>query len=121
MGITVVGSVAFDSIETPAGKRERCLGGAATYFALAASFFTEVRVIAVVGEDFGAEEEAVFTNAKSIRVELSGHGKEFFLGRVVLGKLERSQNPPDGFERLCVFEPKIPDAYPRRIFISCEH
>ena len=48
MAITVVGSVAFDSIETPAGRRERCLGGAATYFSLAASFFTDVRVIAVV-------------------------------------------------------------------------
>ena len=53
MAITVVGSVAYDSIETPAGRRERCLGGAATHFSLAASFFTDVRVIAVVGEDFG--------------------------------------------------------------------
>ena len=60
MAITVVGSVAFDSIETPAGRRERCLGGAATHFALAASFFTDVRVIAVVGEDFGPSQEAVF-------------------------------------------------------------
>src|ERR1700676_5235092 len=50
MAITVVGSVAFDSIETPAGRRERCLGGAATYFSLSASFFTDVRGIAVVGE-----------------------------------------------------------------------
>ena len=64
MAITVVGSVAFDSIETPAGRRERCLGGAATYFSLAASFFTDVRVIAVVGEDFGAEQEAVFRRAQ---------------------------------------------------------
>ena len=60
MAITVVGSVAYDTIETPAGKRERCLGGAATYFSLAASFFTDLRVIAVVGEDFGPEQEAVF-------------------------------------------------------------
>ncbi|MGH9590242.1 MAG: sugar kinase, partial [Terracidiphilus sp.] len=60
MSITVVGSVAYDSIETPAGRRERCLGGAATHFSLAASFFTDVRVIAVVGEDFGPEQEAVF-------------------------------------------------------------
>ena len=51
MAITVVGSVAFDSIETPAGRRERCLGGAATYFSLAASYFTSVRVIAVVASD----------------------------------------------------------------------
>ena len=57
MAITVVGSVAFDSIETPAGRRERCLGGAATYFSLSASFFTDVRVIGVVGEDFLPEHE----------------------------------------------------------------
>ena len=61
MSILVVGSVAFDSIETPQGRRDRCLGGAATYFALAASYFTDVRVIAVVGEDFTAEHEAVLT------------------------------------------------------------
>ena len=61
MAILVVGSVAFDSIETPHGKVDHCLGGAATHFALAASFFTDVRVIAVVGEDFLPKHEAVFT------------------------------------------------------------
>ena len=61
MAILVVGSVAFDSIETPHGKRAKILGGAATHFALAASYFTDVRVIAVVGEDFLPEHEAVFT------------------------------------------------------------
>ena len=54
MAITVVGSVAFDTVETPAGRIDRCLAGAATYFSLAASYFTDVRVIAVVGEDFTA-------------------------------------------------------------------
>ena len=61
MSILVVGSVAFDSIETPHGKVDHCLGGAATHFALAASYFTPVRVIAVVGRDFTAEHEAVLT------------------------------------------------------------
>ncbi len=61
MSILVVGSVAFDSLETPSGKRERVLGGAATHFALAASFFTPVRVIGVVGEDFLPEHEQVLT------------------------------------------------------------
>ena len=61
MSILVVGSVAFDSIETPSGAVDRCLGGAATHFALAASYFTQVRVIAVVGEDFTPEHEAVLT------------------------------------------------------------
>jgi sugar/nucleoside kinase (ribokinase family) len=60
MPILVVGSVAFDSVKTPFGEREHILGGSATYFSVAASFFTEVRVVAVVGEDFGPEEEAVF-------------------------------------------------------------
>ena len=53
MSITVVGSVAFDAVKTPFGARERMLGGAATYFALAASFFDEVHVVGRVGEDFG--------------------------------------------------------------------
>ena len=61
MPILVVGSVAFDSIKTPFGERDRVLGGSATHFSVAASFFTEVRVVAVVGADFGPAEEAVFT------------------------------------------------------------
>jgi cytidine kinase len=56
MAVTVVGSVAFDSLETPFGRRERIRGGAATHFALAASMFTEVRVVGVVGDDFGSDE-----------------------------------------------------------------
>ncbi|HYP29462.1 MAG TPA: PfkB family carbohydrate kinase [Blastocatellia bacterium] len=60
MSVLVVGSVAFDSIKTPFGERNRALGGSATFFSVAASFFTDVRVVAVVGEDFGPEEEAVF-------------------------------------------------------------
>ena len=58
--ILAVGSVAFDSIKTPFGEANRVVGGAATYFAIAASFFTEVRIVAVVGEDFGANVEKVF-------------------------------------------------------------
>ncbi len=64
MAILVVGSVAFDTVETPHGKRVKMLGGAATHFSLAASYFTDVRVIGVVGEDFGAEQEAVFDEAR---------------------------------------------------------
>ena len=79
MPITVVGSVAFDTVETPSGRRERCLAGAATYFSLAASFFSPVRVIAVVGQDFTATEEAVF-NAHKIdtRGIERAAGKTFF-------------------------------------------
>jgi sugar/nucleoside kinase (ribokinase family) len=60
MSILVVGSLAFDSVKTPFGERDHVLGGSATYFSVAASFFTHVRVVAVVGDDFGADEEAVF-------------------------------------------------------------
>lgn len=61
MSILVVGSVAFDTLKTPYGERQKILGGAATYFSLSASYFTDVRVVAVVGEDFTPENEAVMT------------------------------------------------------------
>src|ERR1700754_1108127 len=56
MALTVVGSIAFDAVKTPFGERERMLGGAATHFSLAASFFTEVRPVGPVGDDFGPEQ-----------------------------------------------------------------
>jgi sugar/nucleoside kinase (ribokinase family) len=56
MSLTVVGSIAFDSVVTPFGERERMLGGTAVHFSLAASFFTDVRVIGPVGDDFGDEQ-----------------------------------------------------------------
>jgi len=52
MPITVVGSIAYDSVQTPFGRRERMLGGAAVHFALAARFFDEVRVVGPVGGTF---------------------------------------------------------------------
>jgi cytidine kinase len=55
MSLTVVGSIAFDSVRTPFGERERMLGGSAVHFALAASFFTDVHVVGPVGDDFGSE------------------------------------------------------------------
>ena len=55
MSLLVVGSVAFDAVETPFGKREKMLGGSATHFSLSASFFTDVSVVGVVGGDFGEE------------------------------------------------------------------
>jgi len=112
MAITVVGSVAFDSIETPAGREERCLGGAATYFSLAASFFTDVRVIAVVGEDFGAEEEAVF---KARRIDTRGieraAGKSFFWEGSYLDNLNEAKTHITDLNVFAGFDPKIPDAY----------
>src|ERR1035438_4765545 len=112
MAITVVGRVAYDSIETPAGRRDRCLGGAATYFSLAASFFTDVRVIAVVGEDFGPEQEAVF-HARGIdtRGIERAVGKSFFWEGSYLDNLNEAKTHTTELNVFAAFEPKIPEAY----------
>ncbi|MGA2278278.1 MAG: PfkB family carbohydrate kinase [Terracidiphilus sp.] len=112
MAITVVGSVAYDTIETPAGKRERCLGGAATYFSLAASFFTDVRVIAVVGEDFGKRQEAVF-EARKIDTRGIEHtaGKSFFWEGSYLENLNEAKTHNTELNVFAAFNPKIPDSY----------
>jgi sugar/nucleoside kinase (ribokinase family) len=64
MSILVVGSVAFDRITTPFGTADRCLGGSATYFSVAASFFTDVNLVAVVGDDFTEKDAAIFKGRK---------------------------------------------------------
>ncbi len=80
MPITVVGSIAFDAVKTPFGERERMLGGAAVHFALAASFFEEVRVVGPVGEDFGeAELDVLRRRGVDVSdVERIAGGKTFF-------------------------------------------
>jgi sugar/nucleoside kinase (ribokinase family) len=80
VSLLVVGSVAFDAVETPFGKRERMLGGSATHFSLAASFFTDVSVVGVVGGDFGAEEFAVFRERgiDTTDLEVVSEGRTFF-------------------------------------------
>ena len=112
MSIVVVGSVAFDSIETPSGRVDHALGGAATHFALAASYFTQVRVIGVVGEDFTAANEDVL---KKRGVDTAGiehvAGKSFHW----TGSYTRTLNEADTLAtELNVFEtftPKIPASY----------
>lgn len=78
MSILVVGSVAFDNVKTPFGSRQKALGGSATYFSLAASFFADVQVVAVVGKDFGHKH---FRLLKSRGIDVSGierkEGKTF--------------------------------------------
>jgi sugar/nucleoside kinase (ribokinase family) len=80
MALTVVGSIAFDAVKTPFGERDRMLGGAAVHFSLAASFFTEVRPVGPVGDDFGAEQFEVLER-RGIRtedVERVAGGQSFF-------------------------------------------
>jgi len=112
MSILAVGSVAFDNITTPAGSAENVLGGSATYFALAASYFTDVRVVAVVGNDFTAEHESVL---KKRKVDTRGiehaAGKTFRWGGRYLENLNEAKTD---FTELNVFEkfqPRIPAEY----------
>jgi sugar/nucleoside kinase (ribokinase family) len=80
MSVTVVGSIAFDGVKTPFGVRERMLGGAATHFALSASFFDTVHVVGPVGEDFGPEHvEVLATRGTNVDdIEHVPGGKTFF-------------------------------------------
>jgi sugar/nucleoside kinase (ribokinase family) len=80
MSLTVVGSIAFDSVKTPFGERERMLGGAAVHFSLAASFFTEVRPVGPVGDDFGAAEFEVLERRGVVTddIERVEGGRSFF-------------------------------------------
>jgi sugar/nucleoside kinase (ribokinase family) len=112
MAILVVGSVAFDSIETPHGKRAKILGGAATHFSLAASYFTDVRVIGVVGEDFLPEHEAVFTKRGiDTRGIERAEGKTFHWTGAYAGTLAEAQTLGTDLNVFERFEPKIPAAY----------
>jgi sugar/nucleoside kinase (ribokinase family) len=112
MAILVVGSVAFDSIETPHGKVTKVLGGAATHFALAASYFTDVRVIGVVGEDFGAEQEAVFTR-RGIDIRGIEHapGLSFHWTGEYSGSLNEAKTLATDLNVFETFSPKIPAEY----------
>ncbi len=112
MSILVVGSVAFDSIETPHGSVDHCLGGAATHFALAASYFTDVRVIAVVGRDFTAEHEAVLTRRG---IDTQGieraDGLSFHWTGSYTGSLNEAKTLGTDLNVFSTFSPKIPAAY----------
>jgi sugar/nucleoside kinase (ribokinase family) len=112
MAILAIGSVAFDSIETPEGKRDRCLGGSATYFALAASFFTDVRIVAVVGEDFTPYEESRLTR-RGIDTQGLEHvpGKSFFWQGSYLQNLNEANTLATELNVFETFSPKIPKAY----------
>lgn len=111
MSLTVVGSVAFDALETPFGKRDKILGGAGTHFSLSASYFTDVRAVGVVGGDFSESEWAVFKrhNINTDDIEVVPDGKTFFWS----GRYEYDMNVAHTLDtQLNVFEtfqPKLSD------------
>src|SRR5829696_2589067 len=80
MSLVVVGSIAFDAVQTPFGQREKMLGGSAVHFSLAASFFTDVRIVGPVGDDFGDEHISVLTEREVVidDIEHVAGGETFF-------------------------------------------
>ena len=112
MSILVVGSVAFDTVETPHGKVENVVAGAATYFALAASYFINVRVVGVVGEDFGPEQEALFLG-RGIDIRGIEHapGKSFHWKGEYSGAMNEAKTLDTELNVFADFEPKIPKEY----------
>jgi sugar/nucleoside kinase (ribokinase family) len=112
MSLLVVGSVAFDAVETPFGKVDRMLGGAATYFAVAASFFTHVNLVGIVGDDFTDKDASIFHGR---RVDTAGleraAGKTFFwAGRYNENMNERTTLTTE-LNVFAEFKPRLPEAY----------
>ncbi len=118
MSIVAVGSIAFDTISTPSGHVDNMLGGSATYFALAASYFTNVRIVAVVGDDFNAEHEGVLRKrGVDTRGIQHAAGKTFRWGGQYLESLNEAKTD---FTELNVFEkfqPQIPEEYLDSLFL----
>ena len=112
MSLLVVGSVAYDGIETPHGKVDRILGGAATYIALAASYFTRTNLVGVVGDDFAKED---FDFLASRNIDLTGleraPGRTFFWSGVYSHDMNERQTLATELNVFADFQPKLPEAY----------
>jgi sugar/nucleoside kinase (ribokinase family) len=107
-----VGSVAFDALESPYGKVERALGGAATYFAVAASFFTPVNLVAIVGDDFTLEDEKIF---RGRHIDTEGleraAGKTFFWAGRYSENLNERVTLATELNVFAEFKPRLPEQY----------
>ena len=112
MSIVVVGTVAFDTVETPFGREENVLGGSATYFSTSASFFTDVSLVAVVGDDF-PEEHVTFLQSRSI--DTTGlqrvPGKTFHWSGRYGFDLNEAQTVDTQLNVLMDFQPNLPESY----------
>jgi sugar/nucleoside kinase (ribokinase family) len=112
MSIVVVGSVAYDGVETPHGKVERMLGGSCTYIALSASYFSPVKIVGVVGDDFAQEDTDLLA---SRGVDLAGlertPGKTFFWKGVYSADMNDRETLVTDLNVFEHFDPKLPDAY----------
>src|SRR6202453_2948277 len=112
MSIVVVGSVAYDGVETPHGRVERMLGGAATYISLAASFFTKPKLVGIVGDDFAREDTEILLKHG---VDLEGlervPGKTFFWAGKYSADMNDRETLTTDLNVFAGFDPKIPESY----------
>jgi sugar/nucleoside kinase (ribokinase family) len=117
LSLLVVGSVAFDALESPYGKVDRALGGAATYFAVAASFFTPVNLVGIVGDDFTAKDAAIF---KGRAIDIEGleraEGKTFFWAGKYSQNLNERVTLTTELNVFAGFKPKLPEKYKKSKF-----
>ncbi len=112
MTLLVVGSVAFDSVRGPRGSVDRMLGGTATYFSIAASYFTQVRVVGVVGDDFGEEHHNVLLERGVCTQGLERvPGKTFFWAGEYSHNMNERQTLDTQLNVFKTFQPKLPPHY----------
>lgn len=119
MSILVVGSVAYDNLETPSGTREEVLGGAATHFSTAASFFTTVNMVGVVGSDF-ADEHIEFFKGKGINIsglQVVEDGKTFRWKGHYLNDLNQAETLDTQLGVFAEFDPELSDHHRTRPFL----
>jgi sugar/nucleoside kinase (ribokinase family) len=119
MALVVVGSVAYDGVETPHGKVDRMLGGAATYIALTASYFTPVRLVGVVGDDFDPVDEQLLA---SRAIDLAGlervaGGKTFFWQGVYSADMNDRTTLRTDLNVFAGFDPKLPESYRKEPYL----
>jgi sugar/nucleoside kinase (ribokinase family) len=110
--MVIVGSVAYDGVETPHGKVDRMLGGACTYIALSASFFTQPKIVAVVGDDFDPKDIDFLA---SRGIDLAGlervPGKTFFWAGVYSQDMNDRETLTTDLNVFAAFDPKLPESY----------
>ena len=118
MSLVVVGSVAYDGVETPHGKVDRMLGGACTYISLSASYFTPVKIVAVVGEDFAPEDTELLA---SRGIDLAGlervPGKTFFWAGVYSQDMNDRTTLQTDLNVFATFDPKLPESYKEQPYL----
>lgn len=118
MSLVVIGSVAYDAVETPHGSRERMLGGACTYIALSASYFTSTSIVGVVGTDFAEEDRALLSGKN---VDLEGleqvDGKTFFWSGVYSADMNDRTTLQTDLNVFADFDPKLPQSYAEKPYL----